>query len=178
MVFVDFTKAFDTVHRETLWKILRKIGCPDLWVDLIASVHSGRKASVSLKGELSEPFDVLNGVKQGCVLAPTLFSLCFSKVVDCTFDGCDKAVQIQARPGTNLFNFSKFKSSSRTKSILVRELMFADDRAFVAHSIEDMQEIVTRFATASKAFGLKVNIKKMEMMFQPPPGINGHHMCI
>ena len=71
IVFVDFTKAFDTVHIETLWKILRIIGCPDLFVDLIASLHKDIKASVSLKGELSKPIDVQNGVKQGCVLIST-----------------------------------------------------------------------------------------------------------
>jgi len=27
MVFIDLTKAFDSVHREGLWKILKKIGC-------------------------------------------------------------------------------------------------------------------------------------------------------
>ena len=178
MVFVDFTKAFDTVHRETLWKILRKIGCPDLLVDLIASLHKDMKASVSLKGELSKPFDVQNGVKQGCVLAPTLFSLFLSKVLDCAFAGCDKGVTIQTRLGANLFNTNQFKSTTRTKPILVRELMFADDTAFVAHSHEDMQAIVTRFASAAKAFGLQVNIKKTEMMFQPSPGTDDHHRCI
>ena len=178
MVFVDFTKAFDTVHRETLWKILRKIGCPDLFVDLIASLHKDMKASVSLKGELSKPFDVQNGVKQGCVLAPTLFSLFLSKVLDCAFAGCDKGVTIQSRLRANLFNANQFKSTTRTKPILVRELMFADDTAFVAHSHEDMQEIVTRFAGAAKAFGLQVNIKKTEMMFQPSPGTDDHHQCI
>ena len=156
MVFVDFTKAFDTVHRETLWKILQKIGYPDLFVDLIASLHKDMKASVSLKGELSKPFDVQNGVKQGCVLAPTtLFSLFPSKVLDCTFAGCNKGVTIQSRLGANLFNANQFKSTTRTKPILVRELMFADNTAFVAHSHEDMQEIVTRFAGAAKAFGLQ-----------------------
>ena len=82
MVFVDFTKAFDTVHRETLWKILRKIGCPDLFVDLIASLHKDMKASVSLKGELSKPFDVQNGVKKWgktrlCLSTHPLFPLSF-----------------------------------------------------------------------------------------------------
>ena len=79
MAFVDFTKAFDTVHRETLWKILRKIGCPDLIVDLIVSLHKDMKASVSLKGEVSKPFDVQNGVKQGCVLARPCFLSFFPK---------------------------------------------------------------------------------------------------
>ena len=58
------------------------------------------------------------------------------------------------------------------------ELMFTDDTAFIAHSHEDMQEIVTRFAGAAKAFGLQVNIKKTEMMFQPCPGTDDHHRCI
>ena len=58
------------------------------------------------------------------------------------------------------------------------ELMFAGDTAFIAHSHEDMQEIVTHFASAAKAFGLQVNIKRMEMMFQPPTGTNDHHQCI
>ena len=56
--------------------------------------------------------------------------------------------------------------------------MFADDTAFVAHSHEDMQEIVTHFASAAKAYGLQVNIKKTEMMFQPSPGTDDHHRCI
>ena len=34
-VFVDLTKAFDSVNRETLWKILGKLGCPDHFVKLI-----------------------------------------------------------------------------------------------------------------------------------------------
>ena len=132
MVFVDFTKEFDTVDRETLWKILQKSGCQDLFVDLIASQHKDMKASVSLKGELSKPFDVQNGVKQCCVLAPTLFSLFLSKVLDCVFTGCDKGVIIQLRPGANLFKVNQFNSTTRTKPILVHEHMFADDTTFVA----------------------------------------------
>ena len=43
-VFVDLTKAFDTVNRSALWKILRKIGCPNKLVDIIRSFpfwHTG-----------------------------------------------------------------------------------------------------------------------------------------
>ena len=174
MVFVDFTKAFDTVHRETLWEILRKIGCPELFTNLIASLHKDMKASVSLKGELSQPFDVLNGVKQGCVLAPTLFSLFLSSVLSIAFADCEKGVMLQTRPGANLFNVNQFKSSSKTKPLLVRELMFADDIAFVAHSHQDIQDIVTRFTTAAKSYGLQINIKKTELMFQPSPGTSGN----
>ena len=78
----------------------------------------------------------------------------------------------------NLFNASQFKSTTRIKPILVCELMFTHDTAFVAHSHEDMQEIVACFAGAEKAFGLQVNIKKTEMMFQPSLGADDHHRRI
>ena len=50
--------------------------------------------------------------------------------------------------------------------------MFADDTAFVAHNHDDAQEIVSRFARSAQAFGLKINIKKTEMLYQPAPGSN------
>jgi len=48
--------------------------------------------------------------------------------------------------------------------------MFADDTAFAAHYHQQAQEIITRFAKYAKDFGLKINITKTEMMYQPPPG--------
>ena len=41
----------------------------------------------------------------------------------------------------------------------MRELLFADDFALVAHSAEGMQKITAAFSDASKKFGLKINIK-------------------
>jgi len=49
----------------------------------------------------------------------------------------------------------------------MRELLFADDSAQVAHSAEEMQKIVDAFSDASKKFGLKINIKKTEVLYQP-----------
>ena len=49
----------------------------------------------------------------------------------------------------------------------MRELLFADDRALVAHSAEEIQKIVDAFFDASKKFGLKINIKKTEVLYQP-----------
>ena len=49
----------------------------------------------------------------------------------------------------------------------MRELLFADDSALIAHPVVEIQRIVDAFATASSKFGLKINIKKTEVMFQP-----------
>ena len=49
----------------------------------------------------------------------------------------------------------------------MRELLFADDSALVAHSAEEMQKIVDTFSDATKNFGLNINIKKTEVLYQP-----------
>ena len=85
IVFVDFTKAFDTVGRTGLWQLLRKYGCPDKFTSMIESLHTGMKAKVSDGVETSDAFEVTNGVKQGCVLAPTLFSIFLSAMLDEAF---------------------------------------------------------------------------------------------
>ena len=41
MVFVDLTKAFDTISRDGSWQILRKIGFPDLFVDIYGHSTKG-----------------------------------------------------------------------------------------------------------------------------------------
>ena len=53
---------------------------------------------------------------------------------------------------------------------LERELMFADNTDFVARNHQDAQEIITRFSKSAKANGLKINLKKSEVMNQPSPG--------
>jgi hypothetical protein len=64
-VFVDFTKAFDTVGRAGLWKLLRKYGCPEKFTTMIESLHTGMMANINDGEGTSEAFGVTNGVKQG-----------------------------------------------------------------------------------------------------------------
>ena len=56
--------------------------------------------------------------------------------------------------------------------------MFADDTAFVAHNHDDAQEIVSRFARSPQAFGLKINVKKTEMLYQKAPRSNDEDQSI
>ena len=55
----------------------------------------------------------------------------------------------------------------KTKKILVREMLFADDSAVVAHSAEDIQKLINSFAKAAAQFSLRINIKKTDRMFIP-----------
>ena len=83
-------------------------------------------------------------------------------VLDHAFRDSQKGVWIQTRPGADLFNVRQFKSSRSTTKALIRELMLADDTAFVAHNHADAQIIVSRFAQSAQQFGLKINIKKLK----------------
>ena len=58
MVFIDLTKAFDTVSREGLWSILSKLGCPRKFVKMIRLFHDDMNGLVLSKGETSQPFRI------------------------------------------------------------------------------------------------------------------------
>ena len=76
--FVDLTKAFDTVSRDGLWKILACLGCLPKFLTMLRQLSEGQQGQMKHNGSLSGSFPISNGVKQGCVLSPTLFSIFFS----------------------------------------------------------------------------------------------------
>ena len=111
--------------------------------------------------------------KQGCVLAPTLFSIFLPAILDEAFRDMGVGVYMQSRQSADLFK-------TKTTRILMGELLFADDSALVAHSAEEMQKIVDAFSDASKKFGLKITIKKTEVLYQPNStkiSRGGYHGC-
>ncbi|BHF76577.1 hypothetical protein SprV_0501967500 [Sparganum proliferum] len=141
--FVDLTKAFDSVNREGLWKIMQKFGCPERFIEMVRQLHDGMMARVTDNGAVSEAFAVTNGVKQGCVLAPTLFSLMFSAMLMDAYR--------DERPGIRI--------AYRTD----------DDCALNTTSEEEMQRSMSLFSAACANFGLVINTQKTVVMHQPPP---------
>ena len=81
-MFVDVTKAFDT-HK--LGKIMSKLDCPEKFISIVCQRHDGKFAQVVDSGQCSCASPVINGVKQGCVLAPMLISMMFSAMLSDTF---------------------------------------------------------------------------------------------
>ena len=79
--YIDFRKAFDSICRDALWRILELRGIPPALVRLMASLYSGAESAVKCGGSISDYFPVTTGVRQGCVLAPSLFSACMDWVM-------------------------------------------------------------------------------------------------
>ena len=153
-------ESFDTISRGGLWQILQKIGCPDLFVDIIRLFHEGMVARVQDQGQTSEPSSVTNGTKQGCVMAPLLFALVFSAMLYDAFHDNDLGALIRFRTDGNVFNLRRLNSKTRTSKVLIRDLLFADDCALLAHTVEDIQAITNAFARSVRRFGLTISLKK------------------
>ena len=69
LIFVDLRKVY-SIPREAMWVVLRKLGVPDLLVDIIRSFHTNMKARIRVDGELLEEIEVNNGLRQGCTDGP------------------------------------------------------------------------------------------------------------
>ena len=166
VLFIDLTKAFDSVSRKGLWLILSQMGVPQRMVDLIRQFHDGMNAQVI---GTEECFPISNVVKQGCVLAPNLFNILFSVMLSSALKDCTAGIPIRYRMDKGLFTKGCFKYKSCTTTALVRDLLYADDAALVAHSEEELQELADRLSQATKKFGLTISTKKTEVLYQPSP---------
>ena len=138
MTFVDLTKAFDTVSREGLCGKLWRFGCPTKFIAMVRQFHDGMLARVQNDGEFTDPFPVTNGVKQGCVLAPTLFSMMFSAMLTAAFQDGDNSIPIRYSFDGKLFNLGRLQAKSKVKTEVLDGFLFADDMAKGAPTEEKM----------------------------------------
>jgi len=85
------------------------------------------EARVQDGGEYSEPFLVTNGVKQGCVLAPTMFSMVFSAMLSDAFRDGDIGVSFRYRTDGSLFKLQGLQAKKKVREDTARDFLFADD---------------------------------------------------
>ena len=110
VTFMDLTKVFDTIGRDGLWKLLPKFGCPPHLTNIIHQFHKGMEGCINICGELSDQFPINNSVKQGCVLAPTLFGLFFNAVLQDAISGLKAGVFLQMRTDGKLLNLARLRA--------------------------------------------------------------------
>nr|VZI12251.1 unnamed protein product [Spirometra erinaceieuropaei] len=148
---------------------MQKFGCPERFTQIVRQLHDGMMARVMDNGAVSEAFAVTNGVKQGCVLAPTLFSLMFSAMLMDANRDERPGIRIAYRTDGHLLNQRRMHFQSRVSTTTVHELLFADDCALNTTSEEEMQRSMDLFSAACENFGLVINTQKTVVMHQPPP---------
>ena len=136
VAFVDLTKAFGTVSRKGLYMIKECLGSPSKFLSMLIQLHKDQCSQVRLNSDHSGSFSIVNGMKQCCVLSPTLFSIFFSMmlkqvIVDLDDDGAE---YIRYRLDGSLFNLSRLHAHTKTLDQLLCDLLFTDDATLVAHT--------------------------------------------
>ena len=143
--FIDFRKAFDSLHRDTLWKIARSYGIPPKMVTLMGMFYRHFKCSVLVNGKPSEWFTVESGVRQGCIMSSILFLMAIDWVMRKTTADRPRGIQ------WTLFS-------------QLEDLDFADDLAVLSSTHVHLQEKTNRLNMFAIQTGLNINTNKTQVM--------------
>ncbi|VDP32070.1 unnamed protein product [Schistosoma margrebowiei] len=141
----DYEKAFDSVDRTTLWKLLRHYGVPQKIVNIIQSSYDGLHCKIVHGGQLTKSFEVKTGVRQGCLLSPFLFLLVIDWIMKTSTSEGKYGIQWTSR-------------------MQLGDLDFANDLALLSQSQQQMQEMTNNVAAASAAVGLNIHKRKRNIL--------------
>ena len=146
VAFIDFEKAFDSVERHTLYRILQSRGIRGNLFKAIESIYTSVKASVRANNTLTDEFNCPVGLRQGCPLSPMLFCLFINEL--------HEKMKQEGIRGIQLF----------PDIIEVFILMFADDIALLADTVSGLQKQLNTLESFCENSKLKVNITKTKVV--------------
>jgi hypothetical protein len=142
--YIDFEKAFDRVNWKILMETLKKIGID--WKDrrLIQNLYINQSATIRIENIESDPAIIGQGVRQGCLMSPLLFSIYTERIMNEALDNINEGLRIGGE--------------------LVKEVRFADDQAVVASSQGGLQRLINELNQHSEESNMKINVKKTKAM--------------
>lgn len=138
--FVDFSSAFDIIPRNSLFYKLCRLGLSSKIVRILRKLYENTHSRVWDGSSLSDSFKVSQGVRQGCLLSPVLFSLYLNDLPDCLPGGITVA-------GT-----------------VVKVLLYADDIVLLSDSPTDLQNMIDALYIYCVNWGLRINLDKSKIM--------------
>ena len=180
--FIDLTKAYDSVDRTLLWRILARFGVPQNMISVIRQFHDGMRTCVRLDDRVySGWFAVEQGLRQGCVLAPLLFSIFFAAVINVasTRFKADKGIRDALVDLLQERGAGGRGEATAGESVLGTPLwgmLYADYAGVVLQSPEQLMKMMGVLVVVCAAFGLTVSEAKTDIMClrrrgcrSPPP---------
>ena len=144
IIFIDYSKAFDSVDHHELIQTLSQMGFPLHLIALIQSLYTDQSAKIRWNSDHSEPFSIEKGVRQGCILSPHLFSAYTEQIMrDSNMD--EFGIKINGRKISNL--------------------RYADDTALCANNHEEATALINSLNDAGVKKSLKLNVKKTKTVY-------------
>ena len=154
ITFIDFSKAFDSINREKMFKILKAYGVPPNLLNTIKALYTDTKAKVLSPDGETELFEIIMGVLQGDTLAPFLFVIVLDYAMRKSIDGKEEKFGFTITP----------KRSRRVHAKTITDLDFADDIALLSNLIDQARELLLAVEQECKKVGLEINAKKTKFM--------------
>ena len=149
--FFDYTKAFDCMHHNKMWEILKEMGIPDHLTCLLRNLYAGQEAIVRTGHGTTDWFQIGKEVRQNYILSPCLFNL--------------YAEYIMRNAG-----LEETQAGIKIARKNISNLRYADDTILMAESEEELKSLLMKVKEESEKVGLKLNIQKTE-----DHGIWSHH---
>ena len=140
ITFIDFKKAFDSIDRNIIFKILRFYGIPIKIVNAIKILYDNTVSCVNINNQQSEYFKINTGVLQGDTLAPFIFIVVLNFVLE--------------RSQQEDFGFTTSINQKLT------DLDFADDIALLDDNINTAILHFNKIKTEAERVGLQINNEK------------------
>ena len=153
LLFVDFTKGFDSIHRGKMEQILLAYGLPEKTVAAITILFRNTKVKVRSPDGDTEYFDIVAGVLQEDTLAPYIFIICLDYVFRTSIDNIRE----------NGFELTK-KRSRRYPAKTITDADYADDISLLANTPNQAETLLHSLERAAAGIGFHVNAHKTEFM--------------
>jgi len=158
--FIDISKAYDSVNREALWQVLPHYGIPLKLVRMVQALYHDPHAAVRTGDQLSPPFDVRCGVRQGCPLSSLLFNIFLDWVIRRALSEHKGGIPMVYKVTKQMDSWSGLQGG---KSFTLRDLLYADDMAFLGTDAEvdtGLQLLDTEFTR----HGLTISVSKTKIL--------------
>ena len=157
MVFLDISKAYDSLDRGRTLETLRLYGVGPNIIRLISTIWRNDKLVPRQSGYFGRPFDTTRGVRQGDIISPMIFNIVIDAVLRSWRRWKLIAIEGEHNNNDNLFLESQF---------------YADDGMISGTNADMIQRSLDFYSSAFKAFGLQVSHKKTEYMILTGPEFN------
>ena len=161
--FIDLKKAYDTVNRPALWKVLTQTGLSKKVQRLLNILHSNTRAFIRAYGKLSTPLHVKNGVRQGCVLAPALFNIFLDHIIRTALKNSTDGVTIRYTLDGVVRKRYRVKREEEIEE-LVQILLYADDMAIVCDCEKGLVKLVKKLDEVTQAWCLDISQEKTKIL--------------
>lgn len=155
IAFLDFAKAYDTVHRDFLVAAMAELGASEQLRKWVQTLLADTQAQALVGGRLSEPVRMAAGVRQGCPLAPLLYLFVAQALLSWL-----------QRQGLGV----KLDPADAERTTAVQ---FADDGQVLVEGDHAVPAFLAAMQTFAQASGQRLNCDKVELLrvgeLQPPP---------